>query len=88
MLFLILSPDLTGSSILTGIYLGIVATFLAYIFFYRGMRLTDSITASIISSLEPVFTIIFAIIILHQILTPLQFLGSGIIIFSSILISL
>ncbi|QIW24664.1 permease [Sulfolobus sp. S-194] len=88
LLFLMLSPKLTSSSILTGIYLGIIATFLAYIFFYRGMRLTDSITASVISSLEPVFTIVFAIIVLHQILTPLQFLGSGIIIFSSIFISI
>ncbi|BFH72137.1 EamA family transporter [Sulfurisphaera javensis] len=85
--FYLLSPNLTFSSIYTGIYLGIVATFLAYIFFYRGMRRTDSITASVVSSLEPVFTIIFAMIILHQFLTTLQLFGSIIIIFSSILIS-
>lgn len=81
-------PYISLSSIITGTYLGIVPTFLAYIFFYRGMRYTDSITASIVSALEPVFTIVLAVIILHQFLTPLQLIGSVIIIFSSILVSL
>jgi len=88
LIFYFLSPFLTISSIWTGIYLGIVATFLAYIFFYRGMRNTDSITASVISSLEPVFTIIFAIIILHQFLTLFQLLGSILILLSAIIVSL
>lgn len=87
-IFLAEDPYVTLSSIYTGIYLGIVATFLAYIFFYRGMRSTDSITASVISSLEPVFTIILAIPILHQFLTLYQIIGSVIIIVSSILVSI
>ena len=88
LLFYLLSPSLAISSIWTGAYLGIVATFLAYFFFYRGMRSTDSITATVISSLEPVFTIIFAAIILRQFLTILQLLGSTLILLSAILVSL
>ena len=87
-LFYLLSPSLALSSVWTGIYLGVVATFLAYIFFYRGMRFTDSITASVISALEPVFTIIFAAVLLRQFLTPLQLLGSALILLSAILVSL
>ena len=86
--FYFFSSSLTFSSIWTGIYLGVVATFLAYLFFYRGMRSTDSITASVISSLEPVFTIVFSVIILHQFLTLLQLLGSTLILLSTILVSL
>ena len=88
LLFLPLYPQVDEASIATGAYLGVVATFLAYLFFYRGMRATDSITATVISSLEPVFTIVFALVLLHQTLTPLQYLGSGIIIMSSVLVSL
>lgn len=76
----------TLSSILAGVYLGIFPTFLAYMLFYRGMRSTDSIIATIITSLEPVFTIILAIPLLHQYLTFLQLVGAIIIIFSSILV--
>lgn len=76
---------ITISSILTGAYLGIFPTFIAYIFFYRGMRSTDSIIATIVTSLEPVFTIILAIPVLHQYLTLLQIIGAVIIILSSIL---
>jgi len=87
-LMILYSPAVTLSSLWSGFYLGLVATFLAYYFFYRGMRSTDSIIASVITSLEPVFTIIFAMIFLHQFLTPLQFLGASIILLSAILISL
>ena len=82
------SPYFSPASVYTGAYLGVVATFLAYLFFYRGMRETDSVTATVISSLEPVFTIVFAFVLLHQTLTPLQYLGSGIIILSSVLVSI
>lgn len=78
--------QLTLASILSGVYLGVFPTFIAYTFFYRGMRLTDSIIATIVTSLEPVFTILLAMLILHQYLTPLQIIGAIIIILSSILI--
>jgi len=86
--FLALSPYVSLASVYAGAYLGVVPTFLAYIFFYRGMRATDSVTATVVSSLEPVFTILLAVAFLHQVLTPLQYLGSAIIIVSSILVSL
>ena len=87
-LMILYDPSVTLPSLLSGIYLGLVATFLAYYFFYRGMRSTDSIIASVVTSLEPVFTIIFAMILLHQFLSPLQFLGALLILLSAILISL
>ncbi|BBG25087.1 hypothetical protein IC006_2422 [Sulfuracidifex tepidarius] len=79
----LLSPDVSVSSTLTGIYLGVVATVIAYIFFYRGMRRTDSIIASIVTSMEPVFTVVLSWLILKETLTLLQLAGFAVIILSS-----
>jgi drug/metabolite transporter (DMT)-like permease len=80
------SPTISVSSTLTGLYLGLVATVIAYIFFYRGMRKTDSIIASIVTSMEPVFTVILSWLILNEVLTPLQVLGFIVIIMSSFIV--
>ncbi len=76
----LLSPKISEASTLTGVYLGVVATVVAYVFFYRGMRNTDSIIASIITSMEPVFTVILSWVFLNQVLTPLQLVGFAVII--------
>jgi len=76
----LLSPTISEASTLTGVYLGVVATVVAYVFFYRGMRNTDSIIASIITSMEPVFTVILSWVFLNQVLTPLQLVGFAVII--------
>ncbi|AWR95150.1 DMT family transporter [Acidianus brierleyi] len=72
-------------SIFGGIYLGIFATILPYFFFYRGMKKSDSGTATIISALEPVFTIILAYIFLKESLNFVQFIGTIIILISVII---
>ena len=87
LLFLIFDNYFVLTSLYVGIYLAVFATLIPYYFFYRGMRKSDSITATVISTLEPVFTIILAFIILHQVLTLLQILGSIIIILSALLVS-
>ncbi|NON63301.1 DMT family transporter, partial [Acidianus sp. RZ1] len=63
-------------SIEGGLYMGIFATFVPYYFFYKGMRKSDSLTASIISALEPVFTILLAFFILDQLLNIRDILGT------------
>ncbi len=74
-------------SVFSGIYLGIFATAIPYFFFYRGMNKTDSITASIITALEPVFTIILSMIIFKEFLNFYETIGS-IIILSAIFINI
>ena len=85
--FLVLSPRLSVGSMLAGAYLGFAASYIAYYLFYRGMRLSDSVTAAVVSSLEPVFTMVFAVIILHQVLTPMQYLGSSLVVVGSALVT-
>jgi drug/metabolite transporter (DMT)-like permease len=72
-------------SLFGGIYLGIFATILPYFFFYKGMSKTDSGTATIISALEPVFTIILAFILFDEKLNLIQFIGTIIILVSVII---
>ncbi|BCU71453.1 DMT family transporter [Stygiolobus caldivivus] len=88
LIFLLLDPSgFSLSSVYVGVYLSFFATLIPYYFFYRGMEKSDSITATVISTLEPVFTIILAFFILHQVLSALQLFGSFIIILSAILMS-
>jgi|BEDMetMinimDraft_2_1075160.scaffolds.fasta_scaffold01774_3 drug/metabolite transporter (DMT)-like permease len=70
-------PSLYG-----GVYLALFASIIPYYFFYRGMKKSDSVTATIISSMEPVFTIAIAIPLLKEHLNGLQLLGASIIIAS------
>lgn len=73
-------------SIYAGIYLAIFDTIIPYFLFYRGMRKTDSITASIVASLEPVFTIILSMVIFKEFLNFYEALGT-IMILSAIFLS-
>ncbi|MQL55980.1 DMT family transporter [Acidianus ambivalens] len=66
-------------SVYAGIYLAIFASVIPYFFFYRGMKKTDSITASIITALEPIFTIILSMIIFREFLNIYETIGTIII---------
>lgn len=63
--------------------LGIVFTAISHYFFIRGLKDIKAQTASIISSLEPVYGIVFAILLLREIPTIREFLG-GIIILGTV----
>ncbi len=69
-------------SISGGLYLAIFAEIVPYYLFYRGMKKLDSSLSMMISSMEPVFTIILAFFIIHETLTEFQFIGAIIIIIS------
>jgi drug/metabolite transporter (DMT)-like permease len=65
-------------------FLGIVSTALAHTLFIRGMRRIRAQTASIISSLEPVYGIVFAFFLLGE--TPaLRTLAGGVVILAAVL---
>jgi drug/metabolite transporter (DMT)-like permease len=53
----------------------LLSTVLAILTFFRGMEILGPTKASIISMLEPVFTVIFSTILLHEHMTMLQLIG-------------
>ncbi len=67
-------------SISGGLYIAIFAEIIPFYLFYRGMKKMDSSLAMMISSMEPVFTIILAFFILNETLTTVQFIGAFVII--------
>lgn len=68
-----------------GVYLGLVASVSAYVFFYRGLRQTNATVATGISALEPVFTVILAYLFLGIFIYPLQELGALMVVVSVVL---
>jgi len=84
----ILRPVLTGRDIGLLLFLGIVCTAGSHTLFIEAMRRQTAQTASIISSLEPVYGIALAYLFLREIPAPRTLLGGAVILAAVIVISL
>lgn len=78
-LLFIEKPPLNSTNILLLVLLGIVFTAVAHSLFIRGLSTIKAQTASIIANLEPVYGIIFAVIILSEVPTVRVIIGGTII---------
>ncbi|MEL6501676.1 MAG: DMT family transporter [Cyanobacteria bacterium J06623_1] len=61
-------------------YLGILATVVAFNWYYEGIKTIGASKASIFINLVPMFTIAFGTIFLEESLTAISFLGGGLVI--------
>ena len=66
--------------------IGLFATALAMQSFYAGARRIGAAQASLVSTVEPIYTITLAAILLHESLTPIQLLG-GIMVIMGVVIA-
>jgi len=73
-------PRLEAGGIGLLLLLGVVCTAVAHTLFIRGMRRIGARTASLISSLEPVYGIALALVFLGEIPAPRTILGGLIIV--------
>jgi drug/metabolite transporter (DMT)-like permease len=64
----------------------VVATAIAVLTFYAGARRMGAAQASLVSTIEPVWTITLAAILFGQVLTPIQLLG-GVLVIGGVLIA-
>jgi drug/metabolite transporter (DMT)-like permease len=64
---------------------GLVATALAIQTFYAGVKRVGGARASLISTIEPVYTVVLAMLLFGERLTPLQVVGGALVIFAVIL---
>lgn len=62
--------------LLIGLALGLINTVLAVSFYLKGIQLIGAARASLVSILEPVLTVILAVLLLKERLTSLQMVGS------------
>ena len=65
--------------------LGLVATAIAIQTFYAGVKRVGGARASLISTVEPVYTVALAVILFGERLTPMQIVGGALVIFAVIL---
>ena len=79
---------MSGDKWMLLILLGIIFTAGAHYLFIYSLNYIKTRTASIVSSLEPVYGIIFAVILLHEVPDMITVMGCVIIIMVSMLISL
>ena len=65
--------------------LGLVATAIAIQTFYAGVKRVGGARASLISTVEPVYTVALAVVLFGERLTPIQIAGGALVIFAVIL---
>jgi drug/metabolite transporter (DMT)-like permease len=66
----------------------LLSTIMALGTFLAGMRLVGPTTASLLSTLEPVFTVLLAVSLLDEMLRPAQLVGGGLVLAAVVLLSL
>ncbi len=85
--FLFLKPAIDLKNLILLATLGVICTALSHTLFIKGMRYIKARSASIISTLEPVYGIIFAILFLKEIPNLRTLLGGTLIIFAVFIVS-
>jgi drug/metabolite transporter (DMT)-like permease len=72
--------DVPGEAWLPLLSMGLVATAVAIRTFYAGVRRVGGARAALISTVEPVYSIVMAMILFGERLTPIQVLGGALVI--------
>ncbi len=70
------------------LYLGLVPTALAYVFFFKGMRRAPSAVASIVSLLEPLVATLLGVLLLHERISAVGGLGAALMIAGLLTVSI
>jgi drug/metabolite transporter (DMT)-like permease len=86
--FFIYRSPISAKNLFLLIILGVICTAGSHTLFIKGMRFVRAQTASIISSLEPVYGIVLAFFLLHEVLALKTLFGGLIILSAVILVSL
>ncbi|RDU36398.1 EamA family transporter [Neobacillus piezotolerans] len=73
---------LSGNSLLYGAGLGIIPTVLAYFMYTKGLEKTDSSTAAIIATVEPIVATMLGVFLYGEGIGVLQIIGSALILIS------
>ncbi|MEN6460326.1 MAG: DMT family transporter [Syntrophomonas sp.] len=77
--------SLSGPQLIIGLIMGLFNTILAAIFFLKGLKKIGASRAALISSLEPVITIVVAFLVLGEVLGVIELIGSFLVIISMFL---
>lgn len=77
----------TGHNLATVAYLAVVPMFLGYALFGRGLAVVSAATATTLSLLEPAVAAAIAVLVLHEGLSPLGWMGMAVMVASLVLLT-
>jgi len=80
-------PPGTGTGWFAVFAIALVCTVLAILFFFEGLERVGAVRASVFSTLEPVFTILLAALVLGEAITPARVLGGALIVGAVLLLA-
>ncbi len=80
-------PPGTGAGWLAVVAIAIICTVLAILFFFEGLERVGAVRASVMSTVEPVFTVLLAAVVLDEVITPMRVLGGALIVGAVILLA-
>ena len=69
----------TPSGLAMALWLGVAATGFAYLLYGYGLRSLDTATATTLTLAEPLTAALIAMIVLDERLTPLEWVGAGVV---------
>lgn len=78
--------SLTNEAWMLVVAIGILPTFLAYIFYTHGLRYTPATVANVLSAVEPVVAVLLGMAVFDEILTPYEFSGMFLVVLAATLI--
>lgn len=67
------------------LFLGAFSTYGAYLAYYAGLRRLPATRASVLATLEPVVANLFAFLFFREVLSPLGYLGAGLVLLAVLL---
>ena len=73
-------PHVTGSDIPYIATIGVVNTGIAYLLYFSGLHRLSGQSLALISYIDPVSALCFSALLLHEVMTPVQFFGAVLII--------
>jgi drug/metabolite transporter (DMT)-like permease len=80
-------PPGTGTGWLAVVAIAIVCTVLAILFFFEGLERVGAVRASVFSTVEPVFTVVLAALLLGEAITLTRVLGGALILGAVLLLA-
>lgn len=80
-------PPGTGAGWLAVVAIAIICTVLAILFFFEGLERVGAVRASVMSTVEPVFTVLLAAVVLDEVITHMRVLGGALIVGAVILLA-
>ena len=80
-------PPGTGTGWLALVCIAVVCTVLAILFFFEGLERVGAVRASVFSTVEPVFTVALAAIVLGEAITPMRVFGGALIVGAVLLLA-